>query len=305
MSLSDINLQEPFMRIFVTGATGWIGSAVVPELLAAGHQVVGLARNDASAAALEKAGVGTHRGSLDDPDSLAAGAAAADGVVHLAYNHDFSQIADAAKTDLRAIEAMAEPLAGTGGPLMIASGALGLQNGLETDRPDVSSFPRIASAEYTLALADRGIRSIVTRFAPTVHGAGDYGFIAAVVAAARERGVSAYVGDGSHEWPAVHVSDAAQLVRLAVDSAPAGSVVHAVAERGVATREIAEAIGRRLDLPVVSVDAEAAVDHFGWIGMFFSRGMPASNDLTRELLGWTPIGPTLIEDLDAGHYTSA
>ncbi|MCZ4497571.1 MAG: NAD-dependent epimerase/dehydratase [Marmoricola sp.] len=293
------------MRIFMTGASGWIGSAVVPELLNAGHQVVGLARSDSSAAALEAVGVEVRRGSLDDLDSLAAGAADSEGVVHLGYNHDFSQIAAAAATDVQAIEVMGEALVGTGGPLLIASGVLGLRPGgigTEDDRPAVGSFPRIAGAEATLALAERGVRGVVARFAPTVHGAGDHGFVATLVEVARTTGVSAYVGDGSHTWPAVHRSDAARLVRLAVDHAPGGSVVHAVAEQGVPTREIAEAIARNLGIGTMSVGPETALEHFGWIGRFFGAGMGASNAITRNLLGWAPAGPGLLEDLDQGHY---
>jgi nucleoside-diphosphate-sugar epimerase len=294
------------MRIFITGASGWIGSAVTAELLAAGHQVLGLARSDSSAAALEAAGAEVHRGTLDDPDSLAAGAAATDGVIHLGYNHDFSDMEGAAKTDRRAIEAIGAVLAGTDRPLLIAGGTLGLapgRVGTERDVPDPSTHPRAANAEATIALADSGVRSAVVRFAPTVHGAGDHGFIATLVQVARDRGVAAYVGDGANRWAAVHRSDAARLVRLTVEAAPAGSIVHAIAEEGIAARLIAEAIGRNLGLPVISIDREDAMEHFGWIGHFFGADATASNDLTRELLGWSPTGPGLIEDLDAGHYT--
>ncbi|MCW2857019.1 MAG: NAD-dependent epimerase/dehydratase [Marmoricola sp.] len=293
------------MRIFVTGATGWIGSAVVPELLDAGHQVVALARSDQSGATLEANGIEVVRGSLDDPDTLHAAAAASDGVIHLAYLHDFSRMPDAARMDLAAIEAFGAALEGTDRPLLMASGTLGLapgRVGTEADRADVGVHPRIANAHAALALADRGVRSLVVRFAPTVHGAGDHGFVSTLVDVARSRGVSAYVGDGESRWSAVHRDDAAWLVRLAIDHAPAGSVLHAVGETGVPTRAIAEAIGRGLDLPVVSVPAENAVEHFDWIGMFFGTDATASNDLTRELLGWDPAGPGLIEDLDAGSY---
>lgn len=296
------------MRIFMTGASGWIGSAVVPELLGAGHQVVGLARSDGSAAALEAAGVEVRRGSLDDLDSLHAGAADADGVVHLGYNHDFSRMEDAAQTDRAAVTAFGRALAGTGRPLVIASGTVGLAPGgvgTENDRPDPAVHPRIASADAALALAEHGVRSGVVRFAPTVHGDGDHGFVATLVACAREHGRSPYIGDGLNRWPAVHRYDAARLVRLVVEGAPAGTVAHAVAEEGVETRVIAEAIGRHLGVPVVSVDEDEALAHFGWLARFFGADAPASNAITRDLLGWTPTGPSLLEDLDAGHYTAA
>lgn len=293
------------MRVFVTGASGWIGSATTTDLLAAGHEVVGLARSEESAAVVAGLGAEVHRGSLDDLDSLAKGAAGADAVVHLGFHHDFSQMAQAAEMDRRAIETFGDALAGSGGALLIASGTLGLTQGrvaTEKDRPDASAHPRIANAALTLALADRGVRPVVVRFAPTVHGAGDHGFIAYIVGVAREKGVSAYIGDGSSRWPAVHRSDAARLVRLATESAPAGSVLHATAEDGVTSRAIAEAIGTGLGLPVVSVPVEQASEHFGWMGMFFGADAPASSAMTRDLLGWTPTGPTLLEDLAEGSY---
>jgi nucleoside-diphosphate-sugar epimerase len=245
-------------------------------------------------------------GELADLDVLRAGASASDGVLHLGYVHDFSRMEDAADTDRAAIDVFGSALAGTGGPLLIASGVAGLQLGrpaTELDTPAPETHPRVANAAAALALAEHGMRPIVVRFAPTVHGPGDHGFVARLVAAAREKGVSAYIGDGAHHWAAVHRLDAARLVRLAVDEAPAGgAVLHAVAEPGVRTRDIAEAIGRGLDLPVVSVPAEQAVDHFGWIGMFFGMDCLASNDLTRERYHWTPTHASLIEDLDAGAY---
>jgi nucleoside-diphosphate-sugar epimerase len=294
------------MRVFVTGASGWIGSAVLPELLASGHEVLGLARSDASADTIAALGAQVHRGGLEDLDSLRAGADGADAVVHLAYVHDFSRMDDAAKTDLAAIDALGETLAGTGGALVIASGTLGLapgRVGTEDDRPDPGPHPRIGNALRALSYAERGVRSAAVRFAPTVHGSGgDHGFIATLVAIARDKGVSAYVDAGANRWPAVHRLDAGRLVRLVVDNASAGSTWHAVAEEGVPTRTIAEAIGRGLNLPVVSVALDEAGDHFGWIGNFFAADAPASNLLTRAELGWTPTHPTLIEDLDAGHY---
>jgi nucleoside-diphosphate-sugar epimerase len=293
------------MRVFVTGASGWIGSATVRELQRAGHQVLGLARSDASAAAVAALGAEVHRGGLDDLDSLRAGAAASDGVVHLAYHHDFSQMAEAARMDLAAIEAIGGVLEGTDGPLVIASGVAGLAPGrvaTERDGADPAAHPRIANAAATLALADRGVRPAVVRFAPTVHGAGDHGFVARLVDIAQEKGVSAYIGDGSNRWPAVHQRDAGALVHLAVEEAPAGSVLHAVAEEGVPARAIAEAIGHGLDLPVVSVPAEQAGEHFGWLGGFFALDCPASNELTRTQLGWEPSRPGLLEDLGEGHY---
>jgi nucleoside-diphosphate-sugar epimerase len=296
------------MRIFVSGASGWIGSAVVSELLNAGHQVLGLARSDAAAASIAALGADVHRGGLDHPDSLRAGAAASDGVVHLAYNHDFSNMEQAAQTDREAIEAIGATLEGTDRPFLIASGLLGLATGrpgTERDMPDPDSHPRMANAATALSFAARGVRSSVVRFAPTVHGAGDHGFVAVLVGIARDKGVSAYIDDGANRWPAVHRLDAAALVGRGVDDAPAGSVLHAIAEQGVPTRAIAEVIGRHLGLPVVSVPSEQASEHFGWLGRFFAADCPASNDLTRELLGWEPTHPGLIEDLEEGHYFHA
>jgi len=292
------------MRVFVTGASGWIGSAVVPELVGAGHTVLGLARSDEAAQAVAAAGAEVLRGSLDDLDRLEAGAAAADGVIHLAYHHDFSQMEEAAAADRRAIETMGRVLEGSGRPLLIASGTLGLAaDGVATeeDEPD-PNFPRSAAAALTLALADRGVRPIVVRLPPTVHGDGDHGFVAILVQIARERGASAYIGEGINCWSAVHRLDAAVVYRLALDHAPARSVLHAVADEGVATRTIAEVIGRHLDLPVVSVSPEVAGEHFGWMAMMFGLDGTASSAVTRELLGWEPTHPGLVEDLELGHY---
>jgi nucleoside-diphosphate-sugar epimerase len=294
------------MRILVTGASGWIGSASVTELISAGHHVLGLARNDESAARIAKLGAEVVRGSLDDLASLREAAALAEGVVHLGYNHDFSQMAAAAQTDRAAIDAFADVLQGTGGPLLIASGTLGLapgRVGTEADLPSAGVHPRVANAAYTLGLANRGIRSMVVRFAPTVHGAGgDHGFVAVLARIAREKHLSGYIGEGRNRWPTVNRLDAGKLVQLALEKATPGSVLHAVAEEGVATRDIATALGQFLDVPVESIPADRAQAHFDWLGMFFGADAPASSARTRALLGWEPSHDTLLEDIAAGHY---
>jgi nucleoside-diphosphate-sugar epimerase len=294
------------MRLLVTGASGWIGSASVTALMDAGHQVVGLARSDAGAARIAALGAEVAHGTLEDVAGLRAAAERTEGVVHLGYNHDFSRMDAAAATDRVAIEAFAEVLRGTGGPLLIASGVLGLLPGgigTERDMPSSEAHPRIANAAYTLDLAKRGVRSIVMRFAPTVHGSGgDHGFVATLARIARQRGVSAYIGDGLNRWPAVHRLDAARLIQLAVEKAPAGTVLHAVSEEGIRTCEIAAAIGRSLGLPVESVLPDRTVAHFDWIGRFFGVDSPASSELTRQLLGWTPTQPGLLADIADGHY---
>jgi len=293
------------MRIFVTGASGFIGSAVVPELLNAGHQVIGLARSDASSALLSAAGVEVQRGSLEDLGSLRAGAETSDGVIHLAYIHDFSQMEAAARADFQAIETLGAALEGSNRPLVVASGILGVTSGklaLEIDLPDPEAYPRAASSRATLALATQGVRASVLRLAPTVHGEGDPGFIAALIGIARAKGVSGYISSGINRWPAVHRLDAARLFRLALEQAPAGTILHGVAEEGVSTRTIAEAVGRHLDLPVVSISSEEAAGHFGWLARFLTADIPASSAGTRELLNWQPTHSGLIEDLEIGHY---
>jgi nucleoside-diphosphate-sugar epimerase len=291
------------MRVFVTGASGWIGSAVVPELIGAGHQVLGLARSDSSAAAIAAAGAEALRGDLDDLDTLRAGAASSDGVIHLAFIHDFTQFEASVSADARAIETMGAVLEGSGKPLVIASGTPAVPGRVATERdepaPDSPAADRGANAQAAVGMAARGVRSSVVRLPRTVHGEGDHhGFIARLIGIARDKGVSGYVGDGSSRWPAVHVLDAAHLFRLAVEQAPAGSALHAVADEGVPVRDIAAVIGRHLNLPTASASAE----DFGFLGMILAVDQPASSALTRELLGWRPVQPGLIEDLDKGHY---
>jgi nucleoside-diphosphate-sugar epimerase len=305
------------MRVFVTGASGWIGSAVVSELIDAGHQVVGLARSDASAAALAAAGAAVHLGTLDDLQGLQRAAADSDGVIHLAFKHDIAFSGDfqgAADADRRAVEIFGEVLAGSDRPLVIASGTLGLPPGrvateLDGHGPTRAAavlgggpHTRLATAELVLSFASRGIRSSVMRLPPTNHGDGDHGFVAMLVGIARAKGMSGYIGDGNNRWPAVHRLDSAHLFCLALEKAPAGSTLHAVADEGVPIRDIAEVIGRHLDLPLVSVAPKDAGEHFAWLADPLAADNPASSALTRELLGWHPTRPGLIEDLDQGHY---
>jgi nucleoside-diphosphate-sugar epimerase len=297
------------MRVFVTGATGFIGSAVVRELLDAGHHVTGLARSDKAAASLTAVGAEVRRGSLEDLDSLRGGAAAADGVVHTAYIHDFSPTgnpAAAAQTDGRAIEAIGTALAGTGKPLVVAAGivpAPGRASTEEDAAPENPDFPRV-SEPAALALAGRGVRVSVVRLPPSVHGEGDYAFVPALIGIARAKGLAAYVGDGANRWPAVHRLDAARLFRLALEAAPAGTRLNGVGDAGVPFRDMTEVIGRHLNVPVKSLSPSEAGEHFGTFAMFASLDATASSERTRSLLGWQPVQPGLIEDLDAGHYFS-
>lgn len=291
------------MRVFVTGASGFIGSAVVSELIDAGHQVLGLARSASSADAVEAAGAHVHRGDLEDLESLRAGAESADGVIHLAFNHDFTDYAGAAETDRRAIDTLGAVLAGSDRPFVVTSGLAGFALGrtmTEDDAADPDS-PR-ASEHAALAFALRGVRVAVLRLPPSVHGEGDHGFVPRLIDIAREKGVSAYPGDGSNRWPAVHRFDAARLFRLALESAPAGARLHAIGDEGLPVRDIAGTIGRHLSLPVTAIAPETAVDHFGWLGVFFSLDVPASSALTRERLGWRPTQTGLLDDLEEGHY---
>lgn len=273
------------MRIFVTGAAGYIGTAVVKELIQAGHQVVGLTRSDTGAALLEKAGAEAHLGTLEDLDGLHRGAAAADGVIHLAFKHDFADFAGALSTDLRAIEAMGTALKGSGKPFVITAHANGE-----------------ASEQAVMALAEQGVRTSIVSLAPTVHGEGDKGFVPTLIRIARDKGVSAYIGDGANRWPAVHRLDAASLFRLAVESAPAGSRLDGTADEGVPFRDIAGIIGKHLNLPVVRISREEANAHFGFLGALAALDIPRSSVQTQTLMGWRPVHAALIADLEQGHY---
>lgn len=297
------------MQVFVTGASGWIGSAAVDELLAGGHAVTGLARSDAAAAVLEAKGVRVQRGDLDDLAGLRRGADAAEAVLHLANKHDFADPAASNAAERAAVQTISDVLAGSGRPFLFASGVAALAPDRPATEGDASPFhgpdsARGGAENLALEYVGRDVRAVSLRFSPTVHGAGDHGFISVIADAARRHGVSGYPGDGTNRWAAVHRSDAARLVTLGLAKAPAGARLHAVAEEGVTTREIAEAIGAALDLPVASVAPDDVAAHFGWIGGFFGMEMSATNAVTRELLGWTPTGPTLTEDIAAGSYSA-
>ena len=299
------------MRVFVTGATGFIGSAVVRELIDAGHEVVGLARSDASAVLIAEAGAEAHRGSLDDLDGLRSAAAASDGVIHLAFKHEEAFSGDfpaATAADRRAIEMLGAALEGSGRPLAIATGVAGHAPGAvvtEDDEPETQSVTgeRMLAEQMVRSLASSGVRSSSVRLSPSVHGDGDHGFVSVLVGIARDKGVSGYIGEGQNHWPAVHRLDAACLFRLALEKAPAGSVLHGVTEEGVPVRAIAEAIGRQLEVPTTSISPEQAGEHFGWLAGFAALDVRASSALTRERLGWQPTHSGLIQDIEQGHYT--
>lgn len=298
------------MRVFVTGATGFVGTAVVQDLLSAGHQVLGLARTEAAAATLTAAGAEVHRGMLEDPDSLRQGALATDGIIHTAFIHDFSNMAASAVTDRIAIETFIAALAGSGKPLVVTSGIAtvaaleGGRLGTEKDAPNPNTpgRHRVPSEETTLAAASQGVRSSVVRLPTSVHDKDDHGFIPMLINIARQKGVSAYIGEGLNRWPAVHRLDAARVYRLALEKGAAGTRFHAIGDEGIPTRDIATAIGQHLNLPVVSVSPAEAAAHFGWLGHFFAVDCPASGALTQEWLGWQPVHPGLIEDLGNGSY---
>lgn len=293
------------MRVFVTGASGFIGSAVVQDLLKAGHQVVGLARSETSAQAIKAAGAQVLRGSLEDLESLRQGAAESDGVIHLGFIHDFSKFKENSEIDRRAIEAMGSVLAGSQRPLVVTSGVAHVVSGRVATEQDVRvpspQLPRV-SEETGIAMAKKGVRTSIIRLAPTVHGEGDHGFVPMVIGMAREKGVSAYIGEGQNRWAAVHRLDAATLFRLAFEKAAPEAMYHGVAEEGIEFKKIAEIIGKQLHLPVVSKSPAEAPEHFGWFTSFAGIDCATSSVITREQLGWKPTHLTLLEDLAQPYY---
>lgn len=294
------------MRVFVTGASGWVGTAVVSDLLTAGHHVLGLARTDEGAKKIAVLGADVLRGTLDDLDVLRQGAAQSDGVIHTAFHHDFSRFAESSEQERRAIEAMGSSLEGSGHPFVVTSGVALLAPGRVATEDDAArvadaSFPR--APELTAgAFAARGVRVAAVRLAPTVHGIGDRGFVPRLVGFAREKGVSAYVGEGRNRWPAVHRLDAARVFRLALEHGAEGGPFHAIAEEGIALKDIAEAIGRGLNIPVVSQSPEEAAEHFSWFARFVSLDCPSSSQRTRSVLGWQPEHPNLLADMQNPAY---
>jgi nucleoside-diphosphate-sugar epimerase len=294
------------MRVFVTGATGHIGSAVVPELLQAGHQVVGLARSDRGADALTAMGADVRRGDLDDTEGLHAAAAASDGVIHLAFKHDFSDFLGSVETDLRAVEAIGEALVGSDKPFVGTSGTLMVayvEGRLATEEDTLPAGPRIDAENYTIALAERGVRSSVIRLAPLVHSDLDrHGFTSHIIDCARKAGVSAYIGDGANRWPALHTLDAARLYRLALENTPAGTRLHGIADEGVPFRDIAGVVGRKLGVPIKSITADEAPEHFGFLAPFAGLDDATSSELTQKVLDWHPEHQGLLADLEDGHY---
>jgi nucleoside-diphosphate-sugar epimerase len=295
------------MRIFVTGATGFVGSAVVKELMSAGHEVIGLVHSEMAVKALIAVGAQVHKGDLEDFESLRSVAASADGVIHTAFNHDFSKFKASCETDRRVIELFGNILAGSERPLIVTS-AIGIlpQGHFATEETiptsGAAAHPRAASEETAIMSAKNGVRVSVIRLAPTVHGEGDHNFIPTLIRLAKEKGISAYIGEGNNCWPAVHRLDAAHLFRLVLEKGVAGSRYHAVAEEGIPFREIASVIGRQLNIPVVSLTPEEAINHFGWFVNFASMDIPASSQLTKEQLAWQPTQPGLIQDLSLPHY---